>query len=68
MKQEFSGSFEMINDEIEQEFQASANGTGKFASYLCLIFFVFKIKNNNLFFLVKIENFAPKSKQDQEDK
>lgn len=31
MKQEFSGSFEMINDEIEQEFQASnANGAGKF--------------------------------------
>lgn len=34
VKQEFSGSFEMINNEIEQEFQASANGTGKFYSFI----------------------------------
>lgn len=41
MKQEFSGSFEMINNEIEQEFSAS-NGTGKFTQlFFCYFRFLF---------------------------
>lgn len=38
-KQEFSGSFEMINNDVEQEFSAS-NGTGKF-NYLFFCYFNF---------------------------